>query len=1168
MSCSPQRYFANNRNLIASAAALAPSSVQSVEDSVLELPVSRDGSAQVAMTGTYTGTEAATYDFRIDDTTVSTILASEPVSTGAGSGVLSGIAATGLPAQTFTVSMIDAGVQLLAAAVDVEGVRIKARTPGAAGNLLRITVDQSAIVHTPQSFSLLEELAKGAGSATSGVEGPAYDWDTQVIGSDGQIPTSAHRVSFGDDHAAIYLQYKEYKDGKWTYHFIPEIQHTVPKGARVNFVTGGRTVVVSDGTTPEPDITGVVTLYDFLVGLADSDYVVVDGVIANDRSVTGQAAHEFLTRTDAHVEPSSGEGSDAATGFINTSAESTAATELVTATCYAVTPADHPLAHVGASRWKLQGSVSGDLGDIVEGVPYALAGKFALTIPQKLPNGYGTPKGSFSFSYRPVGRPGTDEPPPVCVIGALGAAAEDKSLTLRWTKRPSGDCLCDDMPKPSFSAFCLGIDVGGVGDMGYQADTVTKLIALYQWKSDTTEKLTNLAEGSEASLVRKDSSVDTPLESLNTLVSDFHNVLVQLDTAATSPTDYRAAGMTAWDDAFTDLQAAFASLIGDQASEIKATAMEAFTEGQAATLLSDGDIERAWLMRWDPTVNSNPPGTMGWATAAISSGAQGVFRTRGIVTGLSGLTPGARYYPDSASPGDWTTTAPTGTPTVISGVALDATTINVYLFTTSAFLPGAFPADLFDSRLELVLMTGGIDPLGKTDASTLDSGDGCWQDQPGQDFWAVVDTDYAPIFNNINTYLSRPSQTNGKYYSTKELGLRINIECPERLLYGDEIQITIGNAGWGTTYNVNDKLTLPVIAAAPLYLTGGQDGSSIQTWSVSGDVTGPLPNYSFNPASPAAYAYSSGGNTLAFLLAPAGIPFAKGDTFKFTLEGGHYSWRKNGGSWSSTIAIPVGAVSVELGLSVEFKTGSAPSFVAGDVFSFQQLQPWAVSNIQAPTLAVWKWDEASATPSLVIDLGSAQSIPDVALALHSLPDTATITLEGGTVSGTYTWTETLLWQEGVIAKEFAAPQTARYLRLSFTGAAGGSIGWAWAGDPVKTERSADILLRDSYNMKRGDSGLFQNALYLGQSVSGEVTWTEGVLTDDDRTAIRNFVKYMKQGNDQPFIIMPQVERPDEAYLVRAVADEAEFDDVTKYNANVGVERLFSARLVLAGVWRS
>ncbi len=49
------------------------------------------------------------------------------------------------------------------------------------------------------------------------------------------------------------------------------------------------------------------------------------------------------------------------------------------------------------------------------------------------------------------------------------------------------------------------------------------------------------------------------------------------------------------------------------------------------------------------------------ATAVIASAATGVFAFNGVVTGLTGLTPGSTYYLSAATAGAMTTTAPTTT---------------------------------------------------------------------------------------------------------------------------------------------------------------------------------------------------------------------------------------------------------------------------------------------------------------------------------------------------------------------------------------------------------------------------------------------------------------------------------------------------------------------------
>jgi hypothetical protein len=63
------------------------------------------------------------------------------------------------------------------------------------------------------------------------------------------------------------------------------------------------------------------------------------------------------------------------------------------------------------------------------------------------------------------------------------------------------------------------------------------------------------------------------------------------------------------------------------------------------------------------------------ATAVIGAGSTGVFQEDGVVTGLSGLTPGAIYYLSAATAGAMTVTPPstTGQYVVRLGTALSAT---------------------------------------------------------------------------------------------------------------------------------------------------------------------------------------------------------------------------------------------------------------------------------------------------------------------------------------------------------------------------------------------------------------------------------------------------------------------------------------------------------------
>lgn len=1055
ITCSPQRYLANNRNVLL-AATLDASTVEPVSNSVLAIPLPRDGTAQASIEGSYSGAEEATYEVEILDDDVETNLISKPIFSGAGSGNLANIASE-LPAQSFVVELADNGIPELTASVDFDGVTIKARAPGAGGNLIRIEIDQSPLVFTETNFSLLKALSAGAGGVSNGLEGPAYDFDTAVKGADDQIPVDAHRIAFADDHSQIYLQYKAYADSKWKYYFVPELKRDVPAGTRIEFVTGGRTVTISDGGSPVEEFADIITLYDLLDKIkTDSALVDVDGVVANDRSPTGQASQELASRTDAHVEPSTGSGSDAATGFINTSAAAGASTELITAKCFAVNAADYPLASLGNSYWTLKGSVSGDLGFIVEGVPFSNA-NFGLTIERKLPSGFGVQKGRFTSTVSYVSRDEGQTEPPICMKRlTLGAAASDQTITLTYTARPSGDCACDNVPAPALSASCLGLNfTGGDVSASYQEDVRERLDDLYDFEADqkrarTSYQSSGTTEMALASFWLEGRPVDSTatrspetIETFSTLVAAFEQALALIDPLETvgSP-NYRDAGVAAWDIAFAEFKSDITAL-----------------DDEASAILS------------------------------------------------------SRYR----------------------------------------------------ARLRWVLISANISPLGEADASILTSGDGCWRDFPDEAFyWEVSGADglYAPAFNNQAYHSSRKAIDDGKYYTTKEFGFVVTVKCPSDLKVGDQITLVIGGAAWGSTYQVGDELVLPIVAAQPLFLAGGQDGNLIQVWYVSGSLVGPLANFVYDPDAPSTYSAGGSPPDLEFELVEGGIPFAKGDRFDFTIEGGHYRWRKNGGSWSSTLAISDTAVALDSGLTLAFTPGASPSFVAGDVFSFLARQPWAVSNLKTPTAARWQW--TGAAPTLAVDLGSTQDMDMVSIALHTLPAGTTLTLQGGSTIGVSDWTETLTWREGVISQLFSQQRSSRYIKLTLANATGGGIGWLWVGLAFGTELSAEIDIRDSYRINRADAGLYQGGNYIGKGTGGNIAWTEAAMNEADVVGIKALIDWIKTHDDEPFVLVPNVTRP-EAFMVRAGLDDITYEEISKYNRLAEFERRYNISLPLSGV---
>lgn len=1255
-----QRFFPNRRNLIAEAVAAA-GYVRAIENAVLRRPKARTGSASLAITGAYSGATEATYEFEVLDADPSdSPEISQPVFTGKGNGTLGDIAFTPgtLVAQTFSAELNDLGMPLRAASVELYGNNIVARTSGTGGNTFTLAVDRSALVHTLQSYSLLDDLPAG----TESIEGAAYDWDTKLLQGDGTIPTDAHRISFGDNTNDIYLTYKTYINGKLEYHFIPAIRQTVPKGTRVNFVTGSYAVKLYDGATLQETFTPVVTLYDFLnLVKTESALITVDSIVAYDRTPTGSASQEFPLNTDAYVQSNTGEGSEYAKGFTNVSIDAGAPTELVIATCIAATPKDDSAAGLGNELWNVDGSVSGSIATrIVSGTPVN-AGFYDFTIPQKVPPGFQqVRRGEFQLArIEYVDRVTTGanaEPPapPICPDSlTLGVNAVEQQITLTYAKRPKAnpDCDCSTMPGASFNPECLGLDSidNGGSNLAYSADAITRLKDLYDWLADTVEDNSGYRAGQAGaytSILNTDNGggfgVDTvagvmdpfianPLDrsasriyrisadgieyqdvqapallgyvkqSLLKIVETYERTLAIIDkTSGTLKTD----GFTAWDAAFTKLQSDVSTyLTGAATAQTEDVVVEADVTSNTWVLVYTpaGDTTK----KARPAVEIPVGGTEAYYGFVLASTAAGgtatVYRWGtmdmkvlqdsncatfmlpivGASVAASKYCPGltGQYSEVSGSPQFSIAGAPTAY--VIAPGANSAATHKLYIprqLDANAGLQ--LVPERYTTRLQYALISAGVSPLGKSDAST-DGGDGCWQDSNDEYYWLVEGSEgggYAPAFSNVPYVSSKyrsgqvvdgvlVPQSKG-YFSTKEFAFVINVKCPADLKEGDQVVLTIGNAAYPSTYQVGDRLILEVVAAQNLALSGGSNGDNVQTWNVTGSVAGPLPSYAYNPGAPVAY---NSGNGLEFLITPGVIDFDKGDKFEFTVEGGHFRWRKVvdgvAGAWSASTAIDTTVNVLSDGLSYQWQLGATPSFVDGDIFEFLALQPYAITNLQRPGFEQWEWGNV-AGPSQVWDLGSTQAISAIAFAYHTLPNDAGVTVSFSNISAGGPWSnaKTLNVQKDAFYTLFEdSPVNARYVRLVLTGAANAAIGWFFVGEALAFENSAEVTIKRQYQMQQAGTDFNPAASYRGRGVGSEVRWPEGHLTEDDLGYLCEMLDGLKAEGNEALMFVPQYTRPD-CYMVQVLANEVEISDLYFFQPDEAVARRMSATIPFAPIY--
>lgn len=1157
-----QRLIANHQNVL-TGATLAASSVHPATNTVLPAGVSRQGSALLALVGDYTGETDARYEVEVldlDPTDAPRI--SRPVAVGQGNGELSELSAVGLPAQRFTVTVASLGTALLTAGIDIRGIQVRARVPGADGNNLRFSVDRSGLTFTDSAYSLLRDIREG----TQTLSGPEYDWDT-VVASGEEIPSTARRLVFGADTSTVYIQWKTYNPdtGDWEYRLFPVPSRSIPAGTRIRFVTGGNTVTLTDGVTPEV-YPGIVSTYDLLYALQQqSALVAIEGVLSPRRVVGGIALGDLRIRTDAYA-------ATVDSGFVDVVVGPNAPTELIQARCWANSSAEHPMARLGHELWELQGSVSGVLAEALpSGQTYTHPdGRISLRIPRKFPDGYAQreDRGSIYLKeWRPASREGDTQPPEIKLRWPrLGINARTQTLTLRLVRKPEPICTADSaVIEGRPSAECLGLDdIEEETDVSLDPEYQSRLATLYAWYETAMVGQTGIQAGTLRAAVRD-------MDLMDILVNAWHDTLMKVAT--------NAAGRLAWDNALSAMQTAVSSLLGVTSHSLDTWSpredynagqqvvppvpnghyYQAITGGRSgeappAWPVNGGavyephpeDFERTFTTMPDPNKSFQPadtdPDYGSWYEGAVEDSKT---HLPGDVAGDSAgrMESGSRPVPSRFGVA-WRDMGPIGN----ADITRELTAGN-YSGAVESFSRGEL------ARLPYVLVQGGVDP--KQDASS--TGSACWRQRDDTLFWQINDGEYLPAYTNVY-YHSVQRGPEGEVVDTHEFGFAIACGCPNTLQEGDTVVIQIGATGWPAMYQLSSTLGLPVIAAQPLYLTGGQDGDDIATLTVEGSETGPMPAYFYDPHSPWPYAE----NGLSFTYTPGAISAAEGDKWTFQIEGGHYRWRRDEEPWLGPLALDAGDTPLERGMSLRVEFGAAPSFAIGDAWAWRVLQPHAPARIVYPNEQGWRWQTAAA--ELVATLPTSLLIEAVLIAWQDLPDGATVTIAHS--ADGVAWTPIVMpVRDNLSLAILPAPVTASHLRLTVSGAEGGRIGWWWAGRPWAPSRSASTYRpRRSYAGNRSD-GLNPTGLFAGQGVGAEISWEPGSavgghLAQADIQALTELLDHVYRQGRQRFVVVPHVAHPDEASVVWADGDAVEIQDYQEYQPNEAAGRLLGVRLTL------
>jgi hypothetical protein len=1136
MSC--QRILAQANNA-ATSASVSASSVLPAARQIFQQQTTREGNGAVVLSGDYEGAADATFDVEIRAPSTGAELATTPVFSGAGNGTLEDLSVDpGTAAQDITVTLVDLGTETSAAQLTIYGdILLRAKTAGSGGNALVLTV-------TPN----LTLSASAVGALSTALEKDTQDWTDQrgdfgavPLLPDGTIPTTAPRLVFGGDLSRVYRHYKRWDGDQWRYGVSPKLAAAYPEGSTVHTVTGDYSVTVTDGVTPET-YASITTLYSLTVALAASLLVEVVGAVGNNAKPNGIAAIDLPIRTSAFALPIISSDPDRMPGLTDVSVAASSPTETITLECTKNSP-------VGAETWAVRSKAAGTaLADAITNVLYGGSDALAFRIP-KIPRTTSPVDGVIAITDQNYPR-GDDDggAPAVCLYKpVLGAKASSKTLKLVWTKRPPADCDCNDasvVGNPS--SKCLGIDIEGEVDMGV-------LVAGYQSRLETLY-------GQRANFISANTAISATTGALTTAFFDveLYDLITQafrdcLDDLFEDSDTPDSGALAQWDSDLNAMNSALAQLaaLGTSASVTTRYRVGATYSGGDQFLPPDGQDTGHYYQIYLPMVayDEHIEGTpLYYQPYSFVGHTDVAWPTNGGRAEVSGM--GEIYYGDSPYP----------------SVPVTAYIIDLGPYDDADVVTTGDPAALrhavdqfvrrYSAKMDYIRAQAGILPK----SSAGSEGDGCWRDQDTDFWWVIVGTAYLPVFNNLyyHSAVLAPNE-DGKLVptSTNEFGFGLQVACDDRLKEGDSITISIDGVSADYPYQIGDTYQIPIVGGGPLSFAGGVDGSDTLTWAVQASVDGALADYALDLDEDP---YAAGG--LNFAIHRGGIPFALGDQFAFSIEaGGRLRWRKDAGSWSSDTAI-ADTVSLTDGLSALFQSGAAPSFVAGDVYSYSVRQPNAPDHTQSAHEETWRWSGAAAY--LALEWTSDQTIECVGLLRHGLssPATVSIALKNGVGTTLQTLAPTVA-DGPILVLLPAALTTVRSIEITVVNAGGMALGWVYAGVPFEPSHNARVTLRRAYALDRS-SGLNPRGAYLGAGRGGEIAW-ENWLLQDEFNGLLSLIDDCKGDDDAPIVFLPQADHPSDAALARIDSDALEVSDVFEFQPGDASRRRLSLTLPLAAV---
>ena len=1128
-------YAGNDRNLLRTAI-LAATNVVASQVVYRSDAAEKQGGGRVTLSGNYTGASNATFDVQVVDSASSTPRLSAPVPSGVGNGAMTGLTASGVDSQQFVVTLYNLGTATTHAFLPFQGATLEAIDAGEGGNAITLSIDDSGLILSDTDYAIQAAITAG----TNEYFGDEWDFGAPALTAAGEIPPGAPRLRFGYD-PQVYRQFKKFADNRWAYGFSPAPVRDVERGTAVYAVSGSRTVTITDGTDSNV-FPSIVTEFDFLDAVqiyeaeADALVRVATGFASENFTPGGQAVVDLSVWTAPYLVGLTRAGSEyVEKADLDVTMGAGVPTETLAVRCVTARPP-------GGEEWFVEGDVSGRLANARTGSGYN-SGGYSFTIP-RVPNPDGQSFGEINVRIVLVEQEGRGDPGFKALQSIVGAAGTSGSWTFEYRARPPADCEVQGTLIGGPDADCLGITPPGDTQMN-AARLLARRQRLSRFVHEFVKANTKDVPASQLSSVNQD------ITYIKKAANALGDVLVALEAADDLQPDARLDSHEyAQDQQITRTISGvdylfFASIPGTSASSAPdfsgATALNATVTDGGVTWKNNG---KTAMGLWDAAMDlliadATPIFNHAGESSAAGDWDMDTPYALGATTrkeGFGGVmvlfevtdagTSHATDEPNWASAeedGDvvtdgtveWTRIAADSLDGVTSGEgrAIDESYYERYLTAGNQIKAAAGLSANFDKA--------------------SDQGDGCWLDDENatHEFAYLGDEPYAPVL--VGRYYHSSKQEvledgTTRTVSTQEFGFGPTFGCPQNLIDGDRIVVTVSGEHGSVGYQVGDRFEIQAVRAVPLAFGGGQTGNDLRKWSVVGSVDGRLADYVQDISDPGSInAYSDGG--VGFLIGLGAIDNALGDGFTFSVEAAQFVWRKNAGDWSSPADITSGAIALSDGVSALFAGGRAPSWVVDDLWTFTAEAVNGVDQLRQPTDGRLTW---TGSTTITATLAEAAPIAGLLLAEHTIPSGAEIRLQGSDDNfSTTPLNELVPWR----ARNLWHPVVAEHAAYRILVDDAGSLFWGFLGEPlVPAIRTGQRELGRLVKTHRL-AGLGQRP-GLGGTIQHEQ------LTEPSVDALLALLEHAGQYDDRRLGIVPNAARP-EAGVVEFLADTLEISDV-------------------------